>query len=176
MPEPESLLTIGEVAARARHLAKDAFSFSERARHWAKLGLLVAVENVGEGAGKHALFRASEAYMAAVLNGLAKAGLQPAGSGAAVECARFALAGWLEERAKGQPAAMRLEIRVYLSGHSAMEVLRGEEKWEWKPEEITMQKAKGPDLTNAPVESVFTLDLGLLFESVFEAAKGRTQG
>jgi hypothetical protein len=169
MPEPESLLTIGDVAARARHLAKDPFTFTERCRHWAKIGLLVAAENAGEGPGKHALFRASEAFIAAVMNAFAEARLQPAESRAVAERARLALVDWLEERAKGRPRAMRLEIRVYPGGRSAMDVLRGKEKWKWKPEEITWLRAKGLD-PDAPAMTVITLDLGFLFESVFEAA------
>ena len=41
---PDNLLTIGEIAARARHLASDPYAFVERARHWAKIGLLCAVD------------------------------------------------------------------------------------------------------------------------------------
>ncbi|MGB7976860.1 MAG: hypothetical protein WCF81_21490, partial [Roseiarcus sp.] len=41
---------------------------------------LQAVEQVGEGAGRHALFPATEAYMAAVVAALAETGLHPAGS------------------------------------------------------------------------------------------------
>jgi hypothetical protein len=174
MPEPESLLTIGDVAARARHLAKEPFAFTERCRHWAKIGLLVAVENAGAGAGKHALFRASEAYMAAVVNAFAESGLQPAGSRPVADAqgrARVGLATWLQERAKGRPRAMRLEIRFYPGGRSAMsDLLRGQEKWKWTPEDAALLKAKRFDPTSPPM-TVITLDLGLLFASVFEAGK-----
>jgi hypothetical protein len=171
--EPENLLKISEVAARARHLAKDQFAFTERCRHWAKLGLLQAVKQVGEGAGRHALFPETEAYMAGVICALAESDLQPAASRPVAELqsrARRALADWLAERAKGRPQAMRLEIRFYPGGRWAMsEPLRGRKKWKLKPEDITFLKAKGFD-PNAPPMTVNTLDLGFLFASVFEAA------
>jgi len=175
MPKPESrLLTIGEVAARARHLAKDPFGFTERCRHWAKLGLLVAVENAGEGAGKHALFPQTETFMAAVANAFAESGLQPAASRPVADAqsfARRALADWLAERAKGGPKAMRLEIRFYPGGRSA--IVPPRQKWRWTAEEVALLKAKGFDPT-APAMTTITLNLGLLFESVFEAAKANS--
>lgn len=172
--EPESLLTIGEVAACARHLAKDPFAFTERCRHWAKLGLIVAAENAGEGPGKHALFRPSEAFMAAVANAFAECGLQPAASRPVADAqnlARHSLAGWLEEKAKGRPKAMRLEIRFYPGGRNAMDVLRGQQKWKWTAGEATRLKARGSDLATAPAMTEITVNLGELFESVFEAAR-----
>ena len=50
------------------------------------------------------------------------------------------------------------------------EPLRGQEKWKWKPQDVTLLKAKGFDPT-APPMTVITLDLGSLFASVFEAGK-----
>jgi hypothetical protein len=162
MPElPENLLTIGEISARARHLARDPFAFTERARHWAKLGLLVAADNVGEGTGRHALFPESEAYMAAVANAFAEAGLQPAASRAVADAqgmARQALARWQGEKARGRPRPMFVEIRFYPGGRWAIGVHRG--KWE--------QNAAEP---KARPMTTISVDLGELFTSVFEAAK-----
>ena len=112
--------------------------------------------------------------MAAVLTAFAEAGLQPAGSRPVADAqnrARLFLADWLEERAKGRPQAMRLEIRFYPGGRWTMsEPLRGQEKWKWTAEELALLKAKGFDPT-APAMTTITLNLGLLFASVFEAAK-----
>ena len=178
MPEPKSLLTIGEIAARARHLAKDPFAFGERARHWAKLGLLKAADRVGEGAGRHALFRETEAYMAAVVNALAETGLHPAGSRPVADAqtfARFELEKWLPERAKGRRQPIVLEINFYRGG-GGINVLRGRAVWQ-KPKqpasEIARLKARGVDPARFdPARALTTIrvNLGELFESVFEAS------
>ena len=161
MPEhPETLLTIGEVAARVRHLARDPFAFTERARHWAKLGLLRATKQAGEGAGKHALFPESEAFVASVVNALAEAGLQPAGSRAVADAqnvSRHALAQWLRERAKGgKTKPLLMEIFFFAGGRTEIEVHHG------------ARKASKP----GPPTSI-RVDLEQLFESVAEAAKGK---
>ncbi len=178
MPEPpETLLTIGEVAARARHLARDPYAFVDRCRHWAKLGLLVAVENVGEGTGRHALFRASEAFMAAVVNAFAESGLQPAGSRPVADAqsfARQALATWLQERSKGRPQPMLLEISFYPGGRNVIGVRRGaRQKPKWTAKQAASLKARGFDPT-APAMTTITINLGELFASVSEAAKANS--
>jgi hypothetical protein len=170
MPESSDLLTIGEIAARARHLAKDPFAFAERCRHWSRLGLLVAVENVGEGAGRHALFRESEAFMAAAVNAFAEAGLPPAGSQLVADAqshARHALADWL-----GRPQSMRLEINVYPGGGSDIEVVRSAGQKKLTAEQAASLKARGVDPARRPMTTI-TLDLGLLFASVAEASGKR---
>jgi hypothetical protein len=173
MPEPsESLVTIGEIAAAARHLAKDPYAFAERCRHWARLGLLQAVKQVGEGAGRHALFPRTESYMAAVVTALAETGLQPAGSRPVADAqsvARHALETWLGERAKGRPKPMLLVIDFFPGGGWQIEVHRGARQ-KRTAEEAASLKARGFDPT-APAMTMITLNLGLLFASVFEAAK-----
>jgi hypothetical protein len=165
MPEEPPLLTIGEVAARARHLAKDPFVFVDRCRHFAKLGFLKAAEKVGQGPGRHALFPQSESYIAAVLCGFAEAGLQPSGSRPIADAQNFVregLARWL-----GKPQPMVLEIKFYPGG-----------KWQIVPswarkrtaKEIASLKARGFDLT-APAITTIAVNLGELFASVSEAAK-----
>jgi hypothetical protein len=169
MPEQrEALLTIGEVAARARHLARDPFAFTERARHWAKLGLLVAVDQVGEGTGRHALFPESEAFFAAVVNAFAEAGLQPAGSrpvADALSMARHALARWQREKAKGEPDPMFVEIRFYAGGRWDIGVHRGV----WKRISANASAAALIDPKARPMTSI-KIDLGQLFASVSEVA------
>ena len=157
----EPLLTIGEVAARARHLASDPYAFTERARHWAKLGVLRAADQVGQGSGKHALFSETEAFMAAVANAFAEAGLPPAASRPVADAqgmARQALARWQGEKARGRPRPMFVEIRFYPGGRWAIGVHRG--KWE--------QNAAEP---KASPMTTISVDLGELFTGVFEAAK-----
>jgi hypothetical protein len=178
MPEPaESLLTIGEIAAAARHLAKDPFAFSERCRHWARLGLLQAVKQVGEGAGRHALFPETETYMAAVVTALAETGLHPAGSrpvGDAQSVARQALTTWLAEKAKRRrPQAMRLEISFYPGGGRDIAVLRGRQKPTRTGEKAAALKAREFDPTARPI-TVITLNLDSLFTSVLEAAEANS--
>jgi hypothetical protein len=176
MPEPsEKLVTIGEIAAAARHLVKDPFAFTERARHWAKLGLLQAVEQVGEGAGRHALFPATEDYIAAVVAALAETGLHPAGSRPVADAqsqARHALATWLGERAKGRPQSMRLEINVYPGGGYDIEVVRSAGRKKLTAEQAASLKARGVDPARRPMTTI-TVDLGLLFASVAEASGKR---
>jgi hypothetical protein len=170
MPKsPETLLTIGEVAARARHLARDPFAFTERARHWAKLGLLVAAGNVGEGTGRHALFPETEAYMAAVANAFADAGLPPTASRPVADAqggARTALAEWQDEKAKGRrPQRKVVEIRFFPGGHWWTQIHDG--KWvEPKnvKERIALAEA-GIDPNARPMTTI-TVDLGELFASV----------
>ena len=160
----EPLLTIGEIAARARHLASDPYAFTERARHWAKLGVLRAVDQVGQGSGKHALFPETEAFMAAVANAFAEAGLPPAASRPVADAqgmARQALARWQGEKAKGRPRPMFVEIRFYPGGRSALGVHRG--RWE--------QNADYGDAAEPRPMTSIKIDLGQLFTSVFEATK-----
>jgi hypothetical protein len=173
MPEsPQTLLTIGQVAARARHLARDPFAFTERARHWAKLGLLVAAENVGEGTGRHALFPESEAYMAAVANAFAEAGLPPTASRPVADAqgmARRTLARWQGEKAKGPPEPRFIEIRFYPGGRWDIGVHRGE----WVEPDAAHRKAlvkAGIDPKARPMTAI-KVDLGQLFTSVFEATR-----
>ena len=172
MPEPsESLVTIGEIAAAARHLAKDPYTFAERCRHWARLGLLQAVEQVGEGSGRHALYRRTESYMAAVVTALAETGLQPAGSRAVADAqsvARLALADWLGQRAKGRPKPMLLAIYFFPRGGWGIEVHQGARR-KWTAEEAASLKARGSAATG-PAMTTITVNLGELFASVFEAA------
>lgn len=175
MPEPqEALLTIGEIAARARHLAADPYAFAERCRHWARLGLLQAVKQVGEGSGRHALFSQTESYMAAVITALAETGLQPAASRPAADArsiARRALAHWLGGRAKGRPQAMVLEITFYAGGSWDMNVRDARQKPKRTAKRIVNLKARGFDSTTRLAMTAVTVNLGELFASVEQRIK-----
>lgn len=166
----EPLFTIGEIAARARHLATDPYAFTERVRHWAKLGLLQAVERVGEGSGRHALFRGTEAYMAAVIAAFAEAGLQPAGSRAVADAlgsyTRDHLARWLRDKERGRPPkSLLLEIIFYPGGGKTMEAVRNGVREKTTAKQAASRKARGFDPTKRPMTTI-TVDLGALWESV----------
>jgi hypothetical protein len=168
MPEPsESLLTIGEVAARARHLAKDPYVFVDRCRHLAKLGFLKAAEKVGEGPGRHALFPRSESYVAAALCAFAEAGLHPSASRPIADAAQFfvrdGLALWLRK-----PQPMLLEIKFYPGGRQIIAASWAKKR---SAKDIASLKARGIDET-APAMTTITVNLGELFASV-DAAKKR---
>jgi hypothetical protein len=168
--DPERLLTIGEIAARARRLATDPYAFIDRCRHWAKSGLLQAAERVGEGAGRHALFRESEAYMAAVIAAFAEAGLPPAGSRAVADAlgsyTRDHLARWLRDRERGRPPqSLMLEIIFYPGGGKTMEAVRNGVREKTTAKQAALRKARGFDPTKRPMTTI-TVDLGALWESV----------
>jgi hypothetical protein len=168
MPEStERLITIGEIAAGARHLVRDPFAFNERCRHWARLGLLRAVKQVGKGAGRHALFPLTETYMAGVVAAFAEIGLHPAASrplADAQSVARKALTTWLVEKGRkpSQPQAMRLEMSFFPGGDPHLVKLHGP-----IVEEALAPKANGLYPTGQPIITV-TLNFDSLFESVFE--------
>ena len=116
---PPDLMTIGEVAMRIRHLAKDPFALVERARHWGKLGLLVAIDRKGEGTGKHRFYAEDAVFVAAFLNALADAGIEPGKHrwlADAQSMARLALNKWQ----KGRPASLVLEIAFAPGGKMLM--------------------------------------------------------
>lgn len=162
MPE-KPLLTIGEIAACARALASDPYSLTERARHWAKIGLLKPAAQVGEGSGRHALFPESEAYMVAVICALADAGLQPAGSRVVADvqnAARFTLAKWLR-----RPGPCFVEIFFYPGGKTLTEVHDGTPK-------AKHPNAQGKERARISIK----LDLDLLFSGVSEALAARAGG
>jgi hypothetical protein len=171
------LLTIGEIAALVRHLAADPFAVVDRARHWAKIGLLHAVENVGEGGGKHQRFLETEAYMAAVVLALAEAGFQPAGSRAVADAQSFArttLANWL---CNGRPQPKLLRVRSFPRGRGLIEVFPPDLADEISEEELTGMQERTAALARewgAPMTTI-EVDLGFLFASVFERIERRSE-
>jgi DNA-binding transcriptional MerR regulator len=188
VPKPHpTLMTIGEVAARVRHLAVDPFALTERCRHWAKLGLLVSADPHTEGTGKHKLYDQRAIYDAALLTALADAGVEP---GRVVEAdfkpsrrlqiteemrwlldaqywAKQALIQWKQERARGQNEPLYLEVFLIPPGKHYVDIHRGTPM---PPEEIA-KRSRLDDPTKARAAFSIRFDLGMLFESVSKPAK-----
>jgi DNA-binding transcriptional MerR regulator len=153
MPEP-GLMTIGEVAARIRHLARDPFVLTERLRHWGKLGLLVTADRHSEGTGRHKLYDEDAVGAAAVLNAFADAGIEPGRHrwlADAQSIARIELAKWKRARAKGRKPLF-LEVSFVPPGRTEIEVHSG-----------SARPSAAPPLLSVRI------NLGLLFESVSES-------
>lgn len=159
-----ALMTVGEVAVRVRHLAKDPFALVERARHWGKLGLLVAIDRKGEGTGKHRLYAEDAVYDAAFLNALADAGIEPGKHrwlADAQSMARLALNKWQ----KGRAASLVLEIAFVPGG----KMLMGTELPKSLKERARLLRVENP--AEARAAMTIRVDLGMLFESVSKPAK-----
>jgi len=98
----EPLLSIGDIAYLVRGLAKEPLKLVEACRHLAKTKVLVPVERVGEGTGRHALYPPDDAFIAGVAIVLGNASMHVGNSrwlADAISIARLALPGW--KRAKG---------------------------------------------------------------------------
>ena len=110
--------------------------------------------------------------MAAVVNAFAEAGLQPAGSRPVADAqgmARAELATWLQEKTKGRPRPMLLEINFYPGGRWGLEVRRGARK-RIDDREAAVLQARGID-PKVPAMTTITVNLGELFASVAKAAE-----
>jgi hypothetical protein len=185
-PKP-ALLTIGEVAARIRHLAADPFALAERCRHWAKLGLLASAARHAEGTGKHKLYDPQVIYDAALLIILADAGIEPGRYvveanfkpdheerivGGELQWLRNALHWarqarmfeWKKSRARGEP--LYLEVFLAPRGKHYGEVHNGTPT----PIEEIAKRSKVNPAEARPAFSI-KFDLGMLFESVAKSVE-----
>jgi DNA-binding transcriptional MerR regulator len=68
-------MTIGEMAERLRPIAPDLKATTIRLRHWTTQMMLLPVEKLHEGTGKHRLYAADDLYSAAYLHTLTELGL-----------------------------------------------------------------------------------------------------
>jgi hypothetical protein len=183
-----TLMTIGEVAARVRHLATDPFALTERCRHWAKLGLLVSAARHAEGTGKHKLYDQQAIYDAALLIVLADAGVDPGRHVAEVgfkpgrhstqitEDARWLLDAqhwakqaryqWAQEQAKGQNKPLYLEVFFVPPGKRYGDIHHGTPT---SLEDIAKRSKVDDPARVRPAFSI-RIDLGMLFESVSATA------
>lgn len=182
-----ALMTIGEVAARVRHLAADPFALTERCRHWSKLRLLVPADRHGEGTGRHKLYDEPAVYDAALLTVLADAGLDP---GRHVVDADFKpgrqlqvteklrwlldaqhwakqarIFDWEEARARNKP--LYLEVFLIPPSKYYIDVHNGTPK----PIEEIAKRSKVDDLAKVRPAFSIKFDLGILFESVAKSVK-----
>ena len=183
-PKP-GLMTIGEIAARIRHLAADPFALTERCRHWAKLGLLASAARHAEGTGKHKLYDQQAIYDAALLTILADAGVVDPGRHVAeagfkpgrhstqiTEGARWLLDAqywakqarieWAQKRAKGQNEPLYLEVFFVPPGKRYGDIHHGVPT---SLEDIAKRSKVDDPVKVRPAFSI-RFDLGMLFESV----------
>jgi hypothetical protein len=187
-----TLMTIGEVAARVRHLAADPFALTERCRHWGKLGLIIPADRQAEGTGRHKLYDERAVYDAALLTVLADAGFEPGRHVAeayfkpgrrlqimekmrwlldAQHWARQArIFDWEQARARNKP--LYLEVFLIPPGKYYIEVHNGTPK----PIEEIAKRSKVDD--PAKVRPTFSIrfDLGILFERVAKSVKAEKDG
>jgi hypothetical protein len=177
-------MTIGEVAARVRHLAADPFALTERCRHWAKLGLLVSTDRHAEGTGRHKLYDERAVYDAALLIILADAGVEPgryppeAGFkpkrlrikeetrwlADVQHWARQELRAW---RAKDQTLPVYLEVFFIPGGKYYVDTHRGTPA----PSQEIAKRSGLDDPAEARAAFSIRFDLALLFESVSATAE-----
>jgi hypothetical protein len=179
-----ALMTIGEVAARVRHLAADPFAVTERCRHWAKLGLLVSADRHAEGTGRHKLYDERAVYDAAVLIILADVGvgpgrhqLEPGFKPKSLQIkeetrwvadvqhwARQALRNW---SAEDQTRPVYLEVFFIPGGKYYVEIHHGTPK----PSQEIAKRSGLDDPAEARAASSFRFDLAWIFESVSATAE-----
>ena len=181
-------MTIGEVAARVRHLAVDAFALTERCRHWSKLGLLKSADRHAEGTGRHKLYDERAVYDAALLTVLADAGLEPGRHVVEADFkpsrrlqimeemrwlldaqywAKQARLEWKQARAKGQNEPLYLEVFLIPPGKYYVDIHRGTPT---PPEEIA-KRSRLDDPAKARAALSIKFDLGMLFDSVSATAE-----
>jgi hypothetical protein len=98
-------LTVGQIVQQLGTVAADAAAMSERIRHWTREGLLLPVNQLHAGTGRHRRYGPDATYEAAILNALTTAGLQLVSRPyiqAALSQARAALQKWHRARNFGQ--------------------------------------------------------------------------
>jgi hypothetical protein len=184
-----ALMTIGEVAARVRHLAADPFALAERCRHWSKLGLIIPADRQAEGTGRHKLYDVRAVYDAALLTVLPRAGFDPGGL---LDEADFKPGRrlqikeklrWLREaqhwagqarifhwkQASNKP--LYLEVFLIPPDKYYIEVHHGTPK----PIEEIAKRSK-VDLVQARPALSIKFDLGMIFESVAKSVKAEEDG
>jgi len=161
-PAPGTL-TIGEVVAAISHLARDPAGLLERARHWGRLGLLTATDRVHAGVGRHALYPKSAIIDAALICTLAETGLPIASQRWMAEAqtqTRQAFAEWQSKQARGR---MYLEVFFIPGGKYYIDLHRGRPT---SLKQVASRSAVKPDEARAILS--IRVDLGMLFESIFE--------
>jgi DNA-binding transcriptional MerR regulator len=99
-------MTIGEMAERLRPIAPDMKATTIRLRHWTMQMMLLPVEKLHEGTGKHRLYAADDLYSAALLHTLTELGINTSAVRNLVDRhlvdslthVRFALPEWRETK------------------------------------------------------------------------------
>jgi len=94
-------MTVSEIAERLRPIAPDVEATITRLRHWTTQLMLLPVQQLHQGTGKHRLYAADDVYSAAILHvltsfGLTVSAVRPLVDG--LSKARFAAPKWKEKR------------------------------------------------------------------------------
>src|SRR5262245_44708376 len=100
----EPTVTVGQIVGQLRFIVADPPYISERIRHWTREGLLLPVKQHHAGTGRHRHYSPVAIYEAAVLNALARAGLQLVSRPyiqAALSQVRAVLKKWRRARSAG---------------------------------------------------------------------------
>jgi DNA-binding transcriptional MerR regulator len=106
-------LTVGEIAAALAPIEPDVEATVQRIRHWTREGMLLPVNRLHAGTGKHRQYAADAVYDAAVLHVFTSNGLNVSSMRHLVDAltfARFALPKWKSARSKGLAPTLYLFI------------------------------------------------------------------
>ncbi len=134
-------LTVGQIVEQLVNLAPDGASKSERIRHWTREGLLLPVDQLHGGTGRHRRYSPDASYEVAILNALATAGLQLVSRPyvhAVLREARAALQKWHQAISGGhKPPLLFLEIfhdMRRIDGEATVSIREGLVKYDTKAE------------------------------------------
>jgi len=113
-PAPERpALTVGEIAQALAPIAPDVAGTIHRIRHWTREGMMLWVDQLHAGTGKHRRYAPDAVYDAAILYVFSAAGMNISSQRHLVDAltmARFALPKWKKARSKGQSPSLYLRI------------------------------------------------------------------
>lgn len=121
----ERTLTVGEIAERLAAIAPDIAGTVQKIRHWTREQMLLPVDQLHAGTGKHRRYAADAVYDAALLHVLTGAGLNVSSQRYLVDAltqTRFALEGWKLATQRGAYAPLYLFIWRTVGGVSLTEV------------------------------------------------------
>lgn len=106
-------LTVGEIAERLSRIAPDVRGTVQRIRHWTREQMLLPVDKLHAGTGKHRRYAADSVYDAAILQITTGAGLNISSQRYLVDAltqARFAIPKWKAAARKGGHSPLFLNI------------------------------------------------------------------
>lgn len=106
-------LTVGEIAERLAAIAPDISVTVQRIRHWTREQMLLPVDQLHAGTGKHRRYAADAVYDAAILHVATSAGLNISSQRHLIDSltmARIALPKWKLARAEGRKPWLHLFI------------------------------------------------------------------
>jgi DNA-binding transcriptional MerR regulator len=115
--EGDPTLTVGEIAERLSPIAPNVAGTVQRIRHWTREQMLLPVDQLHAGTGKHRRYAADAVYDAAILHVATTAGLNVSSQRYLIDAltqARFALPKWKRARSQGEapPLYLCLERRA----------------------------------------------------------------